>query len=77
MTTWTPPADPRLSSSGIDAVVSGLKDPDTRDAASAYLDEIDDPGLLGVIAVHIGGRQDRLMAGASVDGLRNFIRNRA
>ncbi len=77
MTTWTPPADPRLSSNGIEHVVAGLTDPGARDTASAYLDEITDPGLLYVIARRIGeAGNDRPALGASEEGLRNFIRNR-
>lgn len=74
--TWTPPADPSLSVAGIDAVVAGLRDPDSRDDAVAYLDEITDPGLLYVIACRVGSRHDKPLVGAPAEGHRNFIRNR-
>lgn len=76
MSTWTPPVDPRLSSSGIEHVAAGLRDPETRVAASAYLDEIDDPGVLYVIACQIGGRYNKPPVGVSAEGHRIFIRNR-
>lgn len=76
MNAWTAPTDPNLSSAGIAHVVAGLKAPVSRDAASAYLDEITDPGLLYVIACEIGGRYNKPPVGASAAGHRTFIRNR-
>jgi hypothetical protein len=74
--TWNPPESPSLSTSGIDHVVAGLTAADTRDTASAYLDEIEDSGLLYVIACRIGGRYNKPAVGASAAGFRTFIRNR-
>lgn len=77
MTTWTPPASTSLSSNDIDRVVAGLRDPSTREEASAYLEEVTDPGLLYVIACRFGDRRrDRPNPHAAAAGLRTFIRNR-
>ncbi len=75
MTTWTPPERTDLSGAEIDHVVVGLGEKNSRDAALAFLGQLTDAGLLYVIAVKVG-HPDRPRAGASADGLRNFIRNR-
>lgn len=80
MSDWTPPTDPSLSFADIDNLMDGLANPAHRDAASAYLDQIEDTALLYTLAAawsrRRGERRDKPTLGASAEGLRNWIRNR-
>lgn len=71
MTTWTAPADTALSADGINHVVAGLTDPDSRYSALTFLDRITDVGLLYLIAGRLGW-QDGTRS-PSADRLRDFI----
>jgi hypothetical protein len=78
MTTWTPPSSSRLSRLGDDHVVAGLTNPDSRDAALAFLAEHGDMPLLYSIARRLGWElgweETAHLHGRS--NLRDFIRNR-
>ncbi|GAA0494011.1 hypothetical protein Ade02nite_20820 [Paractinoplanes deccanensis] len=79
MTTWTKPESISLSVNGVNHVLDALHDPATRAAASAYLDELTDKGVLYVLACEIEYRAGRVWPSVELgaDELRRFIRERA
>jgi hypothetical protein len=78
MTAWTPPNTISLSSNDVRIVVNGLTNPETRDAALAFVDTLTDPGYAYVIACELAYRryEPRFPIGTMAD-YRSHIRHLA
>ncbi len=72
--TWTPPEEPSLSTADITNVVAGLRDPESRAAALAFLEYVDEH-LLYVVAARLvdNRRSDKPRVGMAAEQYRAWI----
>jgi hypothetical protein len=76
MTTWTEPDSVHLSSNDVTNLVNGLLDEDSRAEALAFVDTIDDPGYLRVIAAAVAYELYRPSVPiGTADDYRTYIRD--
>lgn len=74
MTDWTAPSSAdALTSGDISNILAGLRGPDSRDNAHAFIDTITEPAYLYVIAAEIGDEDSRPGPHAAADAYRQFI----